>query len=212
MRQTPIPGLDSTGPEETLKTRLDLFGQFVGDWTFDVTNFNLDGPKLQGSGVWYFAWVLEGRAIQYVWTAHYRPSKPGDLERGYGTTLRFYDPKIDAWRVTWISPLSDTIILFTAPRLKMTSSWRRKTRPVECSTGSFQRSLHHPFVGERSAHATAGKHGLQLRNFLSVAWQWQHRPQGVTRKQKYTKAARARRLHVSRGITLLGFEATAERL
>ena len=37
-------------------------------------------------------------------------------------------------------------------------------------------------------------------------------PQGVTRKQKHTKAARARRLHVSRGITLLGFEATAERL
>lgn len=53
--RTPIPGLESTGPEETLKTRLDLFGQIVGDWTFDVTNFNLDGSKLQGSGEWHFA-------------------------------------------------------------------------------------------------------------------------------------------------------------
>jgi len=112
--QNPIKGLESSGPDPSWKAKLDTFGQFVGDWTFEVTLLRQDGSKEQGSGSWHFAWVLEGRAIQDVWIANYRPSRPGDQERGYGTTLRFYDPKIDAWRVTWISPLSDNIILFTA--------------------------------------------------------------------------------------------------
>jgi len=115
--QTPLAGLESSGPEASLKGKLDLFGQFVGDWTFDVTLLREDGSKEQGSGNWHFGWVLEGRAIQDVWIANYHPSKPGDPDHGYGTTLRFYDPKIDAWRVTWISPLSNTIILFTARKI-----------------------------------------------------------------------------------------------
>ena len=42
------------------------------------------------------AWVLEGRAIQDVFAV------PGLF---YGTSLRFYDPNIDAWQVFWIDPL-----------------------------------------------------------------------------------------------------------
>jgi hypothetical protein len=41
-------------------------------------------------------WVLEGRAIQDVFAV------PNLF---YGTSLRFYDPHIDAWKVFWIDPL-----------------------------------------------------------------------------------------------------------
>jgi hypothetical protein len=40
--------------------------------------------------------VLEGRAIQDVWIL------PGFF---YGTTLRVYDPGIDAWHILWSDPL-----------------------------------------------------------------------------------------------------------
>jgi hypothetical protein len=52
-----------------------------------------------------------------MYGSHYHPTKPGDSARGYGTTFRFYDSKIDACRMTWISPLSNTIILFTARKI-----------------------------------------------------------------------------------------------
>jgi hypothetical protein len=115
--QSPLKGLGSSGPDPALKDKLQLFGQFVGDWTFDVTLLKPDGSKQQGTGEWHFGWVLEGRAIQDVWIANYRHSKPGDVERGYGTTLRFYDSKTDTWKVTWISPLSDVVIPFTARKV-----------------------------------------------------------------------------------------------
>ncbi len=44
----------------------------------------------------HFGWVLEGRAIRDVWVL------PGFF---YGTTLRVYDPGIDAWHIFWSDPL-----------------------------------------------------------------------------------------------------------
>jgi hypothetical protein len=32
----------------------------------------------------------------------------------YGATLRFYDPKIDAWRSTWIGPVKGYVLPFIA--------------------------------------------------------------------------------------------------
>ena len=50
----------------------------------------------QGPGEIHFGWVLEGRAIQDVWIL------PGVF---YGTTLRVYDPGIDAWHILWSDPV-----------------------------------------------------------------------------------------------------------
>jgi hypothetical protein len=54
--------------------------------------------------------VLEGRAIQDVW----RVSTPTQNPLGYGTTIRFYDPEIDAWRVTWHGVMNGTVYRFVA--------------------------------------------------------------------------------------------------
>ncbi len=106
--------LEGLGAREAFpgqKEKLALFGQFVGDWTGEATFLKEDGSEIPGGrGEVHFRWILDGRAIQDVWMYEDQDSKrmiPG------GTTIRFYDPEIDAWQSTWISPLQDTIMTFT---------------------------------------------------------------------------------------------------
>src|SRR5262249_19236378 len=55
-----------------------------------------DDGKHELRGEIHAGWVLEGRAIQDVWIL------PGVF---YGTTLRVYDPGLDAWHILWSDPL-----------------------------------------------------------------------------------------------------------
>jgi hypothetical protein len=53
--------------------------------------------------------VLEGRAVQDVWIMPLRSERPADLGKinnMYGTTLRVWDSSIQAWRITWINPVT----------------------------------------------------------------------------------------------------------
>jgi hypothetical protein len=76
--------------------KLNLYGWLTGSWQMDATIFSADGTKNTGRGEIHFAWVLEGRALQDVWIL------PGVF---YGTTLRVYDPGLDAWHILWSDPL-----------------------------------------------------------------------------------------------------------
>jgi len=75
---------------------MDLYGWLIGDWAMDAIVYADDGTRHEGTGEIHFGWVLEGRAIQDVWIL------PGVF---YGTTLRVYDPAIDAWHILWSDPL-----------------------------------------------------------------------------------------------------------
>jgi hypothetical protein len=111
-----IEALRSDGPHPQLAPKLQLFGQFVGSWDVEITNHKPDGSREVVQGEWHFGWVLEGRAIQDVWIAPKRSLR--ETSRGitgdYGATLRFYDPKIDAWRSTWIGPAKGYVLPFIA--------------------------------------------------------------------------------------------------
>ena len=111
-----IEALRSDGPHPQLAPKLQLFGQFVGSWDVEITNHKADGSREVVQGEWHFGWVLEGRAIQDVWIAPKRSLR--ETSRGitgdYGATLRFYDPKIDAWRSTWIGPVKGYVLPFIA--------------------------------------------------------------------------------------------------
>jgi len=88
--------LHATGPASDRAENLKLYGWLIGDWAMDAVVTKADGSKYAGPGEIHFGWVLEGRAIQDVWIL------PGLF---HGTTLRVYDPKLDAWHILWSDPL-----------------------------------------------------------------------------------------------------------
>ncbi|UVF22498.1 hypothetical protein HPT29_025440 (plasmid) [Microvirga terrae] len=93
-----------------------IFEPFIGSWELVVSWFDDHGRlNRQVPGEWHFARVLEGRAIQDVWIAPNREERDGRGE--YGTSLRFYDSTIGAWRSTWIGPVHGVIYTFIARRV-----------------------------------------------------------------------------------------------
>ena len=111
-----LQNLVARGPHPQHAGKLMLFGQFVGDWDLDVTFHQPDGTTRQLTGEWHFGWVLEGRAVQDVWIvpALKEPRETGQGHVGYGTTIRFYDPRLDAWHVTWNGVMNGSVFRFLA--------------------------------------------------------------------------------------------------
>jgi hypothetical protein len=69
----------------------------------------VDVSALHIKGEVHFSWTLEGRAVQDVWIMPRRSERRADEGRAnnmYGTTLRVWDPSMQAWRITWINPVT----------------------------------------------------------------------------------------------------------
>jgi len=88
--------LHTNSPAPDRANRMGLYGWLIGSWQMNAVVHREDGTRHEGVGEIHFAWVLEGRAIQDVWIL------PGVF---YGTTLRIYDPGLDAWHILWSDPL-----------------------------------------------------------------------------------------------------------
>ncbi len=86
----------------------DVYGWLVGGWEIDVLHYRgADTSPLGLKGEVHFGWVLEGRAVQDVWImprVSERTPATDKFNDMYGTTLRVWDPTINAWRITWINP------------------------------------------------------------------------------------------------------------
>jgi hypothetical protein len=98
------------GPAADLpQSAVSVYDWLVGDWEVEVTDVEPDGSSYHSTGEWHFAWVLEGRAVQDVWVdpklAQRSSSSPHQHNR-YGTTLRYYDSSVKAWRAIWINPVT----------------------------------------------------------------------------------------------------------
>jgi hypothetical protein len=112
-----IPGHAAAGPHPDLADELMLFGQFVGSWDVDVTWLEDGQVTRRARGEWHFGWVLEGRVVQDVWIVPTRAERAmGVAPYEWGTSVRFYDPEIEAWRSTWIGPVHALVIPFIARR------------------------------------------------------------------------------------------------
>jgi hypothetical protein len=101
------------GPSPELSERAEDVGWLVGGWRAQVRDFDADadGRVREGRGEWWFAWVLEGRALQDVWISPPRsergaPRDPAGANDRYGTTLRRFDHADGQWHMTWINPVS----------------------------------------------------------------------------------------------------------
>jgi hypothetical protein len=104
--------LHAAGPHPGPAEHLNLFGRFVGAWDIDWHGTGQDGNLATMTGELHFGWVLGGRAVQDVWKVPAAGPPPPGLRPFYGTTLRFYDPAITAWRSTWIDPLNGRVRRF----------------------------------------------------------------------------------------------------
>jgi len=104
----------AAGPAPDLGGAADDFGWLVGGWRAEVRDIDRDGTVRTGRGEWWFAWVLEGRAMQDVWISPPRGERSQPRPRSaaadrYGTTIRRFDRAAAVWRITWINPVSGAI-------------------------------------------------------------------------------------------------------
>lgn len=100
-------------PSADRADKLGLYGWLIGSWEADIVTHASDGARHQGQGEIHFSWALQGRAIQDVWMIprlkDRTPVTPQMPVAGnwYGTTLRIYDPAMDAWRIFWMDPATN---------------------------------------------------------------------------------------------------------
>jgi hypothetical protein len=104
--------LHSSAPAADRADKMGLYGWLVGSWATDIIAHEESGARHTYRGEIHAGWVLEGRALQDVWMIPPRSERRADtpLPRlavtgaWYGTTLRVYDPNIDAWHILWTDP------------------------------------------------------------------------------------------------------------
>jgi hypothetical protein len=109
-----IDALHVPGPAAEHREKLMLFGQFVGAWTIEWAGPDSNGERATATGELHFGWVLGGRAVQDIWIVPGR-GQPGEGQPPsafHGSTIRFYDPAIDAWRSTWVEPVNSRVRRF----------------------------------------------------------------------------------------------------
>jgi hypothetical protein len=101
--------LAAPGRSPEIPESADAYGWLIGSWELDVHHYRVDVTARRIKGEAHFGWVLEGRAVQDVWIMPRCSERSADLDKAtnmYGTTLRVWDPSIQAWRVTWINPVT----------------------------------------------------------------------------------------------------------
>ena len=99
--------LTAPGRSPEIPESADVYGWLIGSWELEVCHYVVDVAARNIKGEVHFDWVLEGRAVQDVWIMPPRSKRMRDADRMlnmYGTTLRVWDPAIQAWRVTWVNP------------------------------------------------------------------------------------------------------------
>jgi hypothetical protein len=110
-RASPPSLLDALHADHPAPDRADglgLYSFLIGRWDMDFVAHGEAGQTQTGQGEIHAGWVLEGRALQDVWIIPRRATRRPDLPPGpnfYGTTLRVYDPTIDAWHILWSDPV-----------------------------------------------------------------------------------------------------------
>lgn len=88
----------------------DVYGWLIGSWDLDVYHYaaeNVSSMSIKGEA--HFTRVLEGRAVQDVWIMPKRSERSAEIAKTnnmYGTTFRVWDSSIQAWRITWMNPVT----------------------------------------------------------------------------------------------------------
>ncbi len=90
----------------------NIYDWLVGSWNVEAIDYLDSKEVIKSQGEWYFAYTLEGRAIQDVWIAPKRSLRTPDLRQPrnrYGSTIRYFDTEKKKWCIHWFNPISSTI-------------------------------------------------------------------------------------------------------
>ena len=102
--------LAAPGRSPEIPDPADLYGWLCGSWSLEVLHYKGVDTRSRGlRGEVHAGWVLEGRAVQDVWIMPPRSERPPGADptmNMFGTTLRSWDPAIQAWRIAWTNPVS----------------------------------------------------------------------------------------------------------
>jgi hypothetical protein len=99
--------LAASARSSDISEAMDIYGFLIGSWELDIVSHDEDKNVIHTIGEAHFAWVLEGRAVQDVFINPRRMDRGPDSPKfanWFGTTIRIYDPVIQAWRVNWFNP------------------------------------------------------------------------------------------------------------
>lgn len=103
--------LSAPGRSPEITEENDVYGWLVGSWDLEVLHYaSVEVAPLHIRGEVHFGWVLEGRGIQDVWIMPRKSERKANLAKAnnmYGTTLRVWDPSIQAWRIRWTNPVTN---------------------------------------------------------------------------------------------------------
>jgi hypothetical protein len=99
--------LAASGRSPDIPEDMDLYGWLIGSWELEIVGYDDTGDVIHTTGEAHYAWVLEGRTVQDVFINPRRSDRGPDSPKfanWFGTTIRIYDPSIQAWRVNWFNP------------------------------------------------------------------------------------------------------------
>jgi hypothetical protein len=95
--------LAATDRSPDIPESADVYGWLCGSWDLRVLHYRAIDVSARGmTGEVHAARVLEGRAVQDVWIMPAPDWDPTLMM--YGTTLRWWDASIRAWRIDWTNP------------------------------------------------------------------------------------------------------------
>jgi uncharacterized protein len=107
-RDAMIAALGAAHPHRSLEDQARVFDQLVGTWDCDFTFYAGDGSVRRKKGELLLGWILDGRAVQDIWVTY--PAE-GESDRRIGTSLRFFDTALKQWRVVFVGPQSNYLVV-----------------------------------------------------------------------------------------------------
>ncbi|GAC67714.1 hypothetical protein [Gordonia soli] len=98
--------------------QLDAFSRFNGSWDLEWSRPGDPVAPTSLTGELHFGTVLGGRAIQDVWIVPAGSIRDDEKRFAFhGTTIRFFDDALGAWRSTWVEPIQGRVRKFIGRRV-----------------------------------------------------------------------------------------------
>ncbi len=119
----------TVGSNKAQTAQSSRFDRLVGTWDVSYEIYDKDGNVRRYNGQAVYSQILDGGALQEIWTSDAHNSKP----QPYGTTIEFYDEKRQCWTAVWIYPAQGVTTVVTGAEVdgKILLTGRNQTGATE---------------------------------------------------------------------------------